>query len=234
MNLHERATITYIRAFLSPPCVFVDVGAHVGYYAAFAGRLVGRTGHVFAFEPHPVNYKLLGRNCRQMPQIKTINAAVSDFSGHTLLFEHSSSTSSHALTDLSGSGKSIPISKVSLDEWTYENGIRRIDVVLIDVEGHELSVLRGMRQIIANNANITIILEYCLSHRASRPEEINALLKEIYKMKLYVTCALGQTKKYAIPEYTSETNLRNRLADILNEEINGNHCNYVNIVARRL
>lgn len=233
MQLHERATIKYLRTFLNPGDVLVNVGAHVGYYAAYAGRLVGRTGRVFAFEPHPGNYELLAHNCRHMPQIKTIDAAVSDSSGQAFLFEHSTSTSSHAFTDLSGSGKRVPVKKVTLDEWAYENEVRRMDVVLIDVEGHESSVLRGMRSIIANNSNITIIMEYCPSHWTSRREEMAALIKEMRKMQLHVTRALGHAREYAIPAYQSYRDFEDRLAGILAEETNGEHCDYVNIIACR-
>lgn len=233
MHCYERATIDYLRNFLNSGDVFVNVGAHIGYFAEYAGRLVGRTGRVFAFEPHPNNYKLLVRNCRRMLQIKSIKEAVSDSNGQALLYEHSTSDSSHAFTDLSGSGKTIPVRKVPLDEWARESKLPRTDVVLIDVEGHELSVLRGMHNIIANNSNIIIIMEYCPSNWTSRGQEMDVLLNEIHKMQLYVTCGLGQSKEYDIPEHTLETDLSDRLAVILDEEIDVERCDYVNIVLRR-
>jgi len=42
--------------------VFVDVGAHLGYFSLLAGRLVGPSGHVLAFEPAPETFALLERN----------------------------------------------------------------------------------------------------------------------------------------------------------------------------
>lgn len=233
MHRNERATVDYIRALLKPGAVFIDVGAHVGYYAEYVGHLIGRNGFVYAFEPHTNNYRLLMRNCRHLPQVKTIQAAVSDSNGEALLFEHSTSSSSHGLTDLSGSGKSISVRKVTLDEWSRENEVDRIDVILIDVEGHELSALRGMCNIIENNSNIIIIMEYCPSNWRSRREETDALIKEFHKMDLNITCALGQDREYAIPEYSSESIAKNRLDEILNEEISKTRCNYVNIILRR-
>ena len=233
MRRNERATIEYLGAFLKPGNVFVDVGAHVGYFAAYAGRLVGCSGRVFAFEPFPKNFKLLSHNCRHMPQIKTIQAAVSDSNGQAVLFEHSTSSSSHALTDISNSGKSISVRKISLDDWAQASKVSRIDMALIDVEGHESSVLRGMREIIAGNSNITIILEYCPSHFRYKDGGIHNLLEEIQKFQLYATRAFGQAREYAIPEYTSETDLENCLDGILADEINDEGCDYVNIVVRR-
>lgn len=233
MHRHERATIDYLNIFLKRGNVFIDVGAHIGYFAAYASRLVGRTGCVFAFEPHPSNYKMLIRNCRHLPQTKTIQEAVSDSSGQAFLFEHSTSDSSHALTDLSGSRKTIPVRKVTLDEWAHDNNVPRVNMVLIDVEGHESSVLRGMHHIIANNPNIMIIMEYCPSHWTSRRKERDALIGEIHDMQLYVMCALGQAKEYAMPEYSSQMDLTDQLTRILDEEKMENGLLYVNIVARR-
>lgn len=233
MLRYERATVDYLRTFLKRGDVFIDVGAHIGYYAGYASSLVGRTGRVFAFEPHPSNFKMLVHNCREMPQIESINAAVSDSSGQALLYEHSTSGSSHAFTDLSGSGKTIPVRKLSLDEWVNTNKIHRVDVILVDVEGHEISVLHGMRHIIENNPNITIIMEYCPSNYRHKDRETRALIEDIQNLKLYVTCALGQSKEYAIPEYKSWTDLKNRLAEALEEELDEERYDYVNIVVRR-
>jgi FkbM family methyltransferase len=233
MHRHERATLDYIEKSLNPGDVFVDIGAHVGYYAEYFGQLVGPIGVVYAFEPHPSNFRLLIRNCRHLPQVKTIQVAVSDSSGEVLLFEHSTSSSSHALTDLSESGKTIPVRRVTLDGWSHENEVDRIDVILIDVEGHELSVIRGMCNIIENNPNIIIIMEYCPSNWTSRREGIDALINEIHKIQLNITFALGQVREFPIPEYVSETDLKNRLSEILDEEMNKERCDYVNIVLRR-
>jgi len=117
MHRIERATVKYLRNVLKPGDVFVDIGAHVGYFAEYAGRLVGRSGLVFAFEPFPHNCQLLSRNCRHMQQIKIIQSAVSDSSGQTSLFEHKTSSSSHSLSDLSGSGIIISVNKISLDDF---------------------------------------------------------------------------------------------------------------------
>lgn len=233
MHRNERATINYLQKSLKPGKVFIDVGAHIGYFAKFAGGLVERSGRVFAFEPHPRNYNMLVRNCRHMPQIKSINSAISDSCGQTLLYEHSTSDTSHAFTDLSGSGKTITVRKLCLDEWAHANKVHQMDVVLVDVEGHEISVLRGMHNIVEINKDIIIIIEYCPSNYRHAKEEIYDLILEIQKLHLYVTCALGQSKEYGISEYKSWIDLKKQLDEVLAEEFNTENCNYINIVAHR-
>ena len=51
-----------VKRLLHPGDVFVDLGAHTGYFTLLAADLVGATGHVFAFEPSPERYRELLRN----------------------------------------------------------------------------------------------------------------------------------------------------------------------------
>ncbi|MBC6422595.1 MAG: FkbM family methyltransferase [Hormoscilla sp. SP5CHS1] len=46
-----------MRRYLQKGDVFVDIGAHIGYYSVIAARIVGSAGKVFAFEPEISNYK---------------------------------------------------------------------------------------------------------------------------------------------------------------------------------
>ena len=49
----ERPSWDAIHAHLSDGAVFVDVGAHIGYYSLKAARVVGAAGRVIAVEPNP-------------------------------------------------------------------------------------------------------------------------------------------------------------------------------------
>src|SRR5688572_15667139 len=53
--IKEEGTITWIRTYVQPGQVFLDVGANIGLYSLVAGRMVGETGRVYAVEPHSVN-----------------------------------------------------------------------------------------------------------------------------------------------------------------------------------
>ena len=57
-GLYERFETDFVRRTLKPGQTFVDVGAHIGYYAALAAELVGPAGAVHAFEPCPELVKL--------------------------------------------------------------------------------------------------------------------------------------------------------------------------------
>src|SRR5262249_24017271 len=52
-GVYEIAGTRLIESSLSPGDTFIDVGANGGYYSLLAARLVGLSGHVYAFEPVP-------------------------------------------------------------------------------------------------------------------------------------------------------------------------------------
>ena len=85
---------------LSEGGVFLDVGAHIGYFSMKATRRVGKTGRVVAFEPNPETLKMLRDNvsanhaenvvvepiaCTDREQMLTLFAAPSFNTGATSL-----------------------------------------------------------------------------------------------------------------------------------------------------
>src|SRR5260370_32799126 len=58
----EREVQAVICQHLRPGDVFVDVGANFGMHALLGASCVESTGHVYAIEPVPFNYRLLERN----------------------------------------------------------------------------------------------------------------------------------------------------------------------------
>ena len=60
-----------------------DVGAHVGFFALLASRLVGHTGRVYAFEPLPRNQRFLQRHVaiNGISNVIALQMAVADMQG---------------------------------------------------------------------------------------------------------------------------------------------------------
>jgi FkbM family methyltransferase len=65
-----------LRSVLKPGSVFVDVGAHIGYYTTLAAGIVGPDGLVLAVEPDERNIKLLRRNCADFENVVIRQAAL--------------------------------------------------------------------------------------------------------------------------------------------------------------
>ncbi|HDH31695.1 MAG TPA: FkbM family methyltransferase, partial [Candidatus Wolfebacteria bacterium] len=117
-----------------------DVGAHVGFYTLLASELVGKTGKVFAFEPLPRNINYLKKhiNINKCKNITIIENALSNKSGNSF-FKINSSSSTGQITNKEG----LKIISATIDNLVFKNKLPVPHSLKIDVEGAELSVLRG-------------------------------------------------------------------------------------------
>jgi FkbM family methyltransferase len=148
LGTSEPAEQAFLAAHLRPGDVFYDLGANIGFYATIAARIVGPRGHVYAFEPHPESAAAVERNARlnDLRNVTPVAAAVSDRDGRlTLSLAESSAT--HRL----GDGAGVEVDVVALDSWRERSGARPPALVMIDVEGAELDVLEGMRDILRHS-----------------------------------------------------------------------------------
>jgi FkbM family methyltransferase len=143
----EPETAGFLRAFLKPGMVFVDVGAHIGEYTLRAARIVGLTGEVHAFEPAPDNFKILKLNIKEngLTNAHANCAALSD-SGGKLSFRIESDPALNRLQFSSDLDRAphgiITVDSCRLDSY-WASQTRAIDLIKLDVEGAELMVLKG-------------------------------------------------------------------------------------------
>jgi FkbM family methyltransferase len=119
-----------------------DVGAHVGFFTLLMARLVGAEGHVHAFEPDARNLDFLARHVQMngyRANVTIHSAAVSDHTG----------SGSYTPGPNSSTGRlapgGMPVQVVALDDVTPCSGYPSL--IKVDVEGHEVNVLRGMERI---------------------------------------------------------------------------------------
>lgn len=133
-----------VPAFLeavSPGDIVYDVGAHVGYFTAIAALRVGAAGRVVAFEPRPVNLRLLRGHVKvnRLDNVTVVGVGVGRETGSARFEEGTGSGTGK----LSGSG-ALTVPVVHLD-GVVEEGYPAPDFIKIDVEGGELDVLEGAR-----------------------------------------------------------------------------------------
>jgi len=135
--------------FVRKGAVVVDVGASFGLFSYHLARLVGRTGTVYSFEPHPSNRVVLEKLAKARPAVRFRPVAISDEPGSAEMQvpvfggRHVTAQSSlaHGFGDLEGVAvQSVSVPTVRLDD---ELADRPIDFIKIDVEGHEIAVLKG-------------------------------------------------------------------------------------------
>jgi len=145
----EPKTTKYVEEHLKEGQTFVDVGANVGYYTILAAKLGAK---VIAFEPSVNNRELLNKNIKNNNcKVKVFSQALSNTSGNTILYTNTTP----GQYSLMGSGNGEKVEMVTYDSLHLPVP----DMIKLDVEGSERSVLEGMQSVLTTDKPITIIIE---------------------------------------------------------------------------
>lgn len=162
------SVLSGIRPFVAEDAVCLDVGANIGLYA-LAFSLLAPRGRVYAFEPSPGSFRHLEENlaANRASNVSAFQLAFGEepdttvqfhdvpfFTAGSFVVDKSSFLTSEVLgaTDFEARG-------TTLDAFVAEQGLERVDVVKIDVEGAELSVLRGAGAVLAAH-HPKVVLEF--------------------------------------------------------------------------
>lgn len=158
-NEYESFSSEIINNYLKDESTFVDVGAHYGYYSILASK-AKKNVEIISIEPVEENFQILRKNLKLNNIINNhaYNVALSDKNSVKKFNVTEASDSSgfydHSLTK---SKKKIDIETRTLDSLLLN---RKIDFIKIDVEGHEVPVLSGMKATIINNKNLKMLIEF--------------------------------------------------------------------------
>ncbi len=168
---------------LRPGMTVLDVGANIGFYSLLAGRAVGPSGQVFAFEPDPRTAKSLRANvvANGLTTINVFERVVSDRAGQVELLQTASAPHTGLFPPVSGEAVVgvVPVEAVVLDDVL--DGVA-VDVMKLDVEGHEPAVLRGMEQTLERSPSLRLFLEYSPPALARAGEDAAAFLQRLREL----------------------------------------------------
>lgn len=143
LGLYEPRTVELIRQMVKPGMKCVDVGAQSGFYTCVIGQQVGPRGKVYAFEPLASSFEMLERNVREnhlQARVRAFPLAASN-TNESL---QASLVSNMYVAGMVEGAACVTIESVRLDDVITD----KIDLVKIDVEGHEPAAIRGMEQLI--------------------------------------------------------------------------------------
>ena len=156
----------------------VDVGANIGIYTALLAKIVGEKGKVYAFEPSPHNFNLL-KKYNKSNNVTLVQAAVGDVTGEITLYISDKLNVDHQTYETDEIREKVNVSSYRLDDYLKNE---KVDFIKMDIQGFEHHALLGMKNILRNNANIKIFMEfwpYGLIKAGSSPEKLLTFLHEL-------------------------------------------------------
>ena len=189
--------------------VIFDVGANVGWYAVQLARTTEADSRVFCFEPVQATYDRLAENVTLNGldgKVRLFNFGLSDVAGPAEFFLPAFSGSVAASARNLHPEENATRLSVRLevaDDFVEREQVGRIDLIKCDVEGAELSVLRGARRIIERDKPIIFLemLRKWASHFDYHPNDIISLLRQ----SGYRCWGVGKSSLREIDVVTDET-----------------------------
>ncbi|GAQ84414.1 hypothetical protein KFL_001880080 [Klebsormidium nitens] len=148
-----------VERIVRPGQLVVDVGACVGWYAAIFADAVGEAGKVLAVEANPRLSDLLARSMEDHPQVQVVNKAVGSEDKKQVFVENEMTWSPGNRVLQEAGGGAVPVEYTTLDTLLRKEGWDHVDVIKIDVEGHEWQVWEGMQKTLLENPKVELLLE---------------------------------------------------------------------------
>ncbi|WP_211828398.1 FkbM family methyltransferase [Kistimonas asteriae] len=159
----------------------LDIGANIGNHSIYFSKFFSK---VIAFEPNPKTYRLLGINTEDISNIEAKKVGLSDKKDILNFKIDKTNWGASRITgeDLNYDASSfINVHVESLDD-VLSDQTSRIELIKIDVEGHELRVLQGAKNTIEQHKPIILFEEACIREGSS---EVIDLLRT-YEYRFFV------------------------------------------------
>ena len=205
----EYFAANYVKAKLSAQTtapVLFDVGANIGDYSIKLTEIFADQKYeIHAFEPSGKTYDQLLANLSQTKGIKINNVGCGDKENIQILYSNSDGSALASVYERKLDHYGISMDKkeevkiTTIDRYCEENGIGKIDFLKLDIEGHELSALRGAEKMIAGKKISFIQFEFGGTNIDSRTffKDFWDLLKDQYHFYRIVKNGLFPITKYS-------------------------------------
>ncbi|MCB1744526.1 MAG: FkbM family methyltransferase [Gammaproteobacteria bacterium] len=188
----QHELISVLKLALEPGDVFVDIGAHHGYLALPAARIVGVEGLVFAVEASPAQLSVLAQSVvrNRLDNVVLISLAASDAASIGQIHQpEEGKEGAAAIVPNFEAAASYSVLFTDLCSVLPRSVWRRIKVIKIDVEGWEYMAFLGLSQLLATEPPALIICEArddLLRMAGSSLEQLSSLLADFGYQPVHV------------------------------------------------
>jgi FkbM family methyltransferase len=166
---YEKAYCDCWIKFSRQAAVIFDIGANVGLYSLLAAA-TNASARIHAFEPTPEIAASFCENIRlnQMQNISVNRLGVGKSSGPAFLQRFMGGEDIYDGMNFISVQKSesanLPINVITISDYCQQNGVTRIDLMKMDIEGGEYGALLGAKNLLESQAIGCIFLELVESH----------------------------------------------------------------------
>ena len=200
----EEWVLRFVRSRLagrSGPSIVFDVGANVGQFASNVLDMLGPGVRLWSFEPCASSFAELKRHLASRPNVNLMRAAMGSNEGEIEMFSPQAGSKlasiyHRSLTWEGGTRELVPCR--TIDGFCLEQRIQHIDFLKIDVEGHELEVLRGAKRMLETDHIDIIQFEFSAAHIDARVffRDFYLLLKDRYQISRILQNGLSRVEEY--------------------------------------
>jgi FkbM family methyltransferase len=170
----ERPVVRVMCSLINPGSVAYDLGANYGMHTLLFTRLVGRSGHVYSFEPNPEVFAALENQLRlnDITTATPVCKAISAKSGEAS-FDVAHHRGAGHLTSSGEGGCKVQVT--SIDDFVFGCKERPPAFLKIDIEGGESGALEGACKVLSQYRP-TMVVEL---HNPDEDRRVGAILKSM-------------------------------------------------------
>jgi FkbM family methyltransferase len=197
-GLYQNDVLLWIKHYGKPGNIVFDVGAFHGLMSIVASKAVGPGGRVIAFEPNPVAREWLNTHLRlnKCANVTVESVGLMDFEGAADFYVQEGDVtwnSSFVRDFVDSRHKLAPVTVecTSIDAYVRNTGLIP-DLIKIDTEGTELSVLQGAKETIEKHRPV-LVLEMNPSSARKAGTTLSKLVNELESLS-YVLKVMKPTK----------------------------------------
>lgn len=185
--------------------VLVDAGANIGTYALGLSKSVGKQGRIHAFEAQRIIFNMLAGSValNSLLNVYCYNLALGEREGEIEVpqFDYSQPLNFGSIEFTENQAEKLTqerqrdpekleyVKMMALDQFQFD----RVDLLKIDVEGMEMSVLRGAEQTISRCRPVMFV-EFIKSDRHGLKQHIANLGYEIFENRMNYLCVPSEQK----------------------------------------
>lgn len=156
-NKQDAHEINLCKSLIKPGDTVIDIGANIGFYSKIFSGIVGSTGKVYSFEPDKINFNRFEKNVLACKNVKGYNKAIADATKTITLYTSPMLNVDHKTFKVNDYDTAVDIDAISIDDFVGDKF--KVDFIKMDIQGFEVTAIKGMQKTLQNNKNILLLTE---------------------------------------------------------------------------